>query len=68
MATAPTDRFGSNAIYVEALRAQWQHDPNSVPPEWRSFFSEGAPVGDPKGEPRNKSESTKEARDRRAAE
>jgi 2-oxoglutarate decarboxylase len=32
------ERFGLNASYVEALRAQWVQDPHSVPDEWRSYF------------------------------
>ena len=33
-------RFGLNASYVEALRAQWRADPYSVADEWRRFFAE----------------------------
>lgn len=34
------DRFGLNASYVEALRAQWEADPSSVADEWSRFFAE----------------------------
>jgi 2-oxoglutarate dehydrogenase E1 component len=29
----------SNLPFVEELFEQYQHDPNSVPPEWRSYFA-----------------------------
>lgn len=32
-------RFGMNASYVEALRAQWLQDPASVTDEWQEFFT-----------------------------
>ncbi len=35
-----TERFGLNATYVEALRDQWERDPQSVTEEWRTYFSE----------------------------
>ena len=35
-----SSRFGMNASYVEALRAQWLMDPDSVSEEWRSYFAE----------------------------
>ena len=35
-----SSRFGVNASYVEALRAQWMQDPASVAEEWSRFFAE----------------------------
>jgi 2-oxoglutarate dehydrogenase E1 component len=35
-----SSRFGVNASYVEALRAQWTQDPASVAEEWSRFFAE----------------------------
>ncbi len=29
---------GGNAVYVETMYEQYIEDPNSVPPEWRSYF------------------------------
>ena len=55
---ADPSRFGVNASYVEALRAQWLVDPSSVADEWRSFFENengqtaaGNGQGDGNGEP-----------------
>ena len=31
---------GGNAPYLEELYEQYLHDPNSVSPEWRTFFTE----------------------------
>jgi multifunctional 2-oxoglutarate metabolism enzyme len=39
-----TSRFGVNASYVEALRAQWMQDPSSVAEEWSRFFADEAGV------------------------
>src|SRR5262245_20976078 len=30
--------YGGNAAYIEELHSRYQADPNSVDPEWRSFF------------------------------
>jgi multifunctional 2-oxoglutarate metabolism enzyme len=35
-----SSRFGVNASYVEALRAQWMQDPSSVAEEWSRFFAD----------------------------
>ncbi|MDB5591507.1 2-oxoglutarate dehydrogenase E1 component [Enterovirga sp.] len=31
--------YGANAPYIEELQARYEQDPNSVDPEWRSFFA-----------------------------
>ncbi len=31
--------FSENAYYVEGLYARYLHDPESVPPQWRSYFA-----------------------------
>ena len=31
--------YGGNADYIEELYATYTRDPQSVDPEWRSFFS-----------------------------
>ncbi len=31
----------SNAAYVQALYEEYARNPDSVPPEWRSFFEQG---------------------------
>jgi multifunctional 2-oxoglutarate metabolism enzyme len=40
LAMVSSERFGVNASYVEALRAQWLTDPSSVADEWRRFFGD----------------------------
>jgi 2-oxoglutarate dehydrogenase E1 component len=42
---ATTPLAGGNAGYVEALYEQYLSDPQSVPADWRKFFSETAPTG-----------------------
>ena len=37
-------RFGLNASYVQALRAQWERDPSSVAYEWQTYFQNGGTV------------------------
>ncbi len=43
--------FGLNATYVEILRDQWQSDPESVPEEWRAYFSKDTTAPQPKAKP-----------------
>ena len=42
---ATTPLAGGNASYVEALYEQYLSDPQSVPSDWRRFFSEAALAG-----------------------
>jgi multifunctional 2-oxoglutarate metabolism enzyme len=39
-----TSDFGLNATYVEALKAQWKQDPQSVSEEWRVYFSQNSSI------------------------
>ena len=32
--------YGGNAQFIEQLQAAYEKDPNSVDPEWRTFFSQ----------------------------
>ena len=41
----PAFLYGANAGYIEDLQARFEADPNSVDPEWRTFF--GALKDDP---------------------
>ncbi len=38
--------YGSNTPYVDEIFKEYQKDPNSVSPEWRSFFEEVDRTGD----------------------
>ncbi|MFC7163162.1 hypothetical protein ACFQL5_12770, partial [Aquipuribacter hungaricus] len=42
----PMAGFGPNEWLVEELREAYRADPGSVAPEWREFFSDGAPGPD----------------------
>ncbi|HBJ92600.1 MAG TPA: 2-oxoglutarate dehydrogenase E1 component, partial [Hyphomonadaceae bacterium] len=39
--------YGGNASYIEQLQAKFDRDPNSVPPQWRSFFESLGDAGEP---------------------
>ncbi|MAP95859.1 MAG: 2-oxoglutarate dehydrogenase E1 component [Ponticaulis sp.] len=39
--------YGGNAAYLEQLQADFDRDPNSVPPQWRSFFEQTGDSGEP---------------------
>ncbi|MBN02919.1 2-oxoglutarate dehydrogenase E1 component [Ponticaulis sp.] len=39
--------YGGNASYIEQLQANFDRDPNSVPPQWRSFFESLGDGGEP---------------------
>src|SRR5438477_6301654 len=41
-----------NLPYLESLYENYRREPQSVPAEWREFFTEGAPAGGQEGDGR----------------